>query len=470
MNRITKHKWYPVILAAVICLIAAGWILITAHGRADGDAKATELQIRYLTNDRLNELRNALGLRTLSIQAQLGRAATAHAAYMSRQRRAEGHEKRENAGFTGLEAMDRAAYAGYQGEMVLEVDAGRVADYDQMLTQMLHDPYSRYILLHPGVDSIGYGIDKEYGVMLLGDSSGTDWAPISISYPYPGQQEVGNCYLSRLREVPEEVRVRNLRGQIGEPITFTVYYPNAARVQLRELHFSLTDTRRGETVECYLSLPQDSYQLVQSLVAYPQALYLSDTRYEASLQCEIWCEGRLLEMLDRTWSYTSSGPDSIGEVSRLEVLRTLQQIFRLEELPFEATSPDEGTRREQMAIWMINLIRTYCRELYHEVVLDYRETFSDINKCSNEGRAAVQRAYQLGLVTDQGGGMFSPDVYITKTEFESWIQVLEARIEPYLPVPAEESMEESEAESPGETEGESPEPSSGSASGNESRQ
>ena len=41
----------------------------------------------------------------------------------------------------------------------------------------------------------------------------------------------------------------------------------------------------------------------------------------------------------------------------------------------------------------------------------------------------MQRAYLMGLVQDQGGGKFSPGVFITRTEFETWLSALQELLE-----------------------------------------
>lgn len=95
----------------------------------------------------------------------------------------------------------------------------------------------------------------------------------------------------------------------------------------------------------------------------------------------------------------------------------------------ETLESAEGITREQMAVWMMKLLRKYEKTLYYSVHLDYENTFEDINKCSAEGKIAVQRAYLMGLVQDQGGGKFSPGVFITRTEFETWLSALQELLE-----------------------------------------
>ena len=112
----------------------------------------SELQSRYLTNDRLNRLRTSQGMRTLTIVQELGNAALAHAEYMASARELTAQEKPGEALFTGIIARDRALYAGYRGVSVLEVVGRGVSSYQDLLEEALHDPGYRYALLHPDYD------------------------------------------------------------------------------------------------------------------------------------------------------------------------------------------------------------------------------------------------------------------------------------------------------------------------------
>ena len=449
-----------VILTAGCCLIPS-----SASLKAEETPRPAESVSRYRANDSLNSLRNALGLRTLAMDTALGSAAQAHTEYMYRALTSGQTERTDKEGFTGIEPLDRALYAGYEGQTVLEICSGNADDYEQMLTMALHDPAWRYCLLHPACTGIGYGHSSGYISMLFGVTDNLGWEAEAVFYPFAGQEEVGNCYLSRLQTVPDEVRMGSERGQIGEPVTFTYYVPNAQTVEARDVSFTLTDTKLGRTLSCTVILPQDSFQLPQTIIAYPLSLYLSDTRYEAHLVCTLYADGEFIADIDETWSYTSSGPDSIGEVSTLNALKRMSSIFEVSKEQFPANwkpvmeytdysfnprvalsrqiyrmaedgvlrpetnsalLPQEGVTRQQAAIWMMRMMRQYRSNLYDAVEISFTDTFQDINRCTQEGRDAVQRAYLMGLVSGQGGGMFSPDAYITETEFEAWMNALES--------------------------------------------
>ena len=451
MNKKLRRLLALVLAAAVLSLAASG---VMAAEQED------ELSSRYSANDELNELRNSLKLKTLEVDAALGNAASSHAAYMAVNRRVSENEKVSARGFTGITALDRARYAGYGGRLVLEVNAGRCENYAELLTRALHVPLLRYALLYPGASSAGYGIQGEYASILLGVQE-TQWTDQMVAYPYPGQQKVGNSLLSYLGQIPEEVRQAGRWYMLGEPITFTYYTQDGAELEFRNVEFHLTDTKRGKEVAVYMETPQEQFRMAQTLTFYPLETYNTDTRYEVSLQCEVWRQDEFLTEVKENWSYTSSGPDSIGEVSRLDALKELTEVFQvsseplenlpeqeLMDYPYDAQNADsvriyrllqtyvlrdkertvlraaEGVTREQMAIWMMRMLMQYERDLYYSVTLRFDTTFQDIDKCSAEGKTAVQRAYLLGLVQDQGGGTFSPGVYITRSEFEVWLKAL----------------------------------------------
>lgn len=422
----------------------------------------SELQSRYSAMDVLNRLRTNLGLRTLSMQSALNEAAGAHSVYMDTNRSLSSLERREKTGFTGVTPIDRMQYAGFSGQSVYELLAYRVDDYNVMLEQALHDPYRRYMLLYPGCDSIGFGSSHDYAEFLLGCRDDLSWEDTLVLYPYPGQQEVGNCLLKQLTEIPEEVRAASRRSQIGEPVTITYYCAGGDSMEFRNLSISFMDTKQGREVAYFCVLPQENRELSQTLILYPLELYNADTRYEITLTAQVFQDGEQTADIEQKWSFTSSGPDSIGEISRLEALANLAQLFEISSEPLEEdpqeffwdyaydeTDPincqiyrlldskilrkqidgenlyaEEGITREQMAIWMMRFLHEYSEGLYYSVYLDYEDTFEDINRCSTEGKVAVQRAYLLGLVRDQGGEKFSPDVYITRTEFDEWLTAL----------------------------------------------
>ncbi len=457
----TRKTLIGLFLVGVFCLL----VFQPQRAAMLDEEPVSELQSRYLTNDRLNRLRSSQGIRALTISPELGSAAQAHARYMASVRELTGQEKPKEAGFTGILARDRALYAGYRGVSVLEAAERGVSSYQGLLEEALHDPAYRYALLHPDYDEVGYGIQGDYAGILLGRSGTAERGTVMVSYPYAGQQEVRNCYLSRLQSVPEEVRNRVNRAQIGEPITFTCYLPHAQAVELRKVSLTLTDMRREVPVPLFIVLPQENYDLPQMLTAYPLEQYLSDTQYEASLSCEVWSEGVLVAEVNETWLFTSSGPDSLGEVSRLESLLAMSEIFKVSEEPLDTwpqkyytdyryyrtqsevctiyrlaeegvlapdtegeLRPAEGVTRAQTVIWMMRMLRQYKSQLYYSVTLDYSDTFEDINRAGEEGAQAIQRAYQLRLVQGQGGGMFSPDVYITQAEFRAWTAALQSLI------------------------------------------
>lgn len=443
-------------------------ILICPPARVRAEAETmTELQDRYGAMDALNRLRTGLGLRTLSMDGALNEAAGAHSAYMDSHRSLSSLERQQEPGFTGVTPIDRMYYTGFSGQSAYELTAYRTEDYETMLEEALHDPYRRYMLLYPGCDSIGFGRRGDYSDVLLGCGDDLSWKDTLALYPYPGQQEVGNCFLRQLSEPPSEVREASIRSQIGEPVTVTYYSAGNASVEFRELKVTFTDTKRGREVGFFSILPQDHPKLPNTLMIYPLEPYNADTRYEITLSAQVYREDEWIADIEQKWSYTSSGPDSIGEVSRWEALMALAEAFQVPAEPlteepaevfrdyaYDAEDPascqiywmlekgvlrkqsdgsaleaEEGITREQMAIWMMRLLRVCDAGLYYAERLDYSDTFEDINRCSAEGKTAVQRAYLLGLVQDQGGGKFSPDAYITRTEFDEWLTALSGLLE-----------------------------------------
>ena len=459
MKNKRQKRCTALLFCLLLCLAA-----LPVHAEEE---TVTELQSRYRAMDALNELRTGLGLRTVTMVPELNDMAQNHSRYMNQNKEFSFLEKPANPGFTGISALDRMIYSGYEGRYAMEIRSLRARDYAGMLQGALYDPYQRYVLLHPGCDGIGFGLEKDYSCVVLGSEKNTDWTDAPVVYPFPGQQEVGNCSLRQLSQVPDEVRKASSRSQIGEPVTIAYYTAGFEELAFRNVQFTLTDTKRSRQVPVHYLLPQENSMLSQTLIVYPLELYNTDTRYEANVSIQVFAGEEYLGTIEQSWSYTSSGPDSIGEVSRVEALGKLARLFEVSQepleqepeaqfadYPYDSSRPQnimvyrlleegvlnfrtdgetlesaEGITREQMAVWMMKLLRKYEKTLYYSVHLDYENTFEDINKCSAEGKIAVQRAYLMGLVQDQGGGKFSPGIFITRTEFETWLSALQELLE-----------------------------------------
>lgn len=434
----------------------------------------TGIQSRYEAHEALNALRKHLGLSTLTMSAELNLSAQNHAIYMDAVGSTDPVET-QNAYYTGTFPMDRARYAGFTKGPVMEMSTTDVRDFSEMIRELFQNPQYRYYFLSPEYDSIGYGLKDGYADILLGSGRSGPQQKLMVSYPYASEQSVGNVAVSSLSFAPDSVRAISSRLSIGEVISCAYFTEKMNGLSFVNATFTLKDTRQDREVPCSQIAVHDRITLTglegmrNVLLFYPLQPYNANTRYEASLSCEVWQDGEMIDQIENTWSFTSAGPDSIGEVNRMDALNMLCDALELDwdssELKpdflfqdYYYNSHDKSSRRiygllkegiisrerdgsiirlyssatrEQTAYWLMEFLRRHETSLYYSVPLTYGETFEDINSVQRMFRTSVQRAKLLGIVDDQGGGTFAPGMYITRNEMNTWILNMQTLIEDY---------------------------------------
>jgi uncharacterized protein YkwD len=230
--------------------------------------------------DRLNEVRQAMGLRVLDWSGSLANAAQRHADYQ-RLNQQEGHG--ETPGLPGFVAAgygDRAAAAGFTGNLVGEVIIGGNAqtaqDARNLMDSLLTAPGHRFVLL--GLEFTDAGVGNSPLTTDMG-SRGTPWtAPDRvIAYPYNGQNNVALAF-APASEAPNPLPGVALTGM---PLSvhagmFCSFVVNAAQ---------LTNMATGEAVEL---LPDSSLgQLRSAFVFFPKDRLLANTSYSFSVNLVI---------------------------------------------------------------------------------------------------------------------------------------------------------------------------------------
>lgn len=135
---------------------------------------------------RLNTVRMAMGLPTLGWNANLEAAARNHAAYLSRNG-TFGHGELESLpGYTGQGYGDRAAHAGYGGQLVGEVIVGgqpvTAADGAALMDVLLASPGHRFVLLAPDFAEVG---SAGLPLTTLVGARGSPWYSVSDVWVYP---------------------------------------------------------------------------------------------------------------------------------------------------------------------------------------------------------------------------------------------------------------------------------------------
>jgi Cysteine-rich secretory protein family len=221
---------------------------------------------------RLNEVRGAMALPALAWSDSLAAAAQAHADYQ-RLNSVQGHgEQSSLPGFTGIGWGDRAARAGYTGQLVGETIIGGQpqveADGRDLMDVLLAAPGHRMVLLAHEFSEAGVG-----GVPLTTNLGlrGTMWsAPGRVTlYPYSGQTGVLTSF-APASESPNPLPGVALTGMPLSLHTgmFSSFVANSA---------SLVETATGHPVA--LRANGDVGQTRSAFVFYPQAALAANTAY-----------------------------------------------------------------------------------------------------------------------------------------------------------------------------------------------
>ncbi|CAN5562825.1 hypothetical protein BH11PSE7_BH11PSE7_12860 [soil metagenome] len=230
--------------------------------------------------DRLNEVRQAMGLRLLDWSGSLASAAQKHADYQ-RINLQQGHG--EAPGLPGYVAAgygDRAAAAGFTGNLVGEVVIGGNAQSAQdaraLMDGLLTAPGHRFVLL--GLEFTDGAVGNSPLTTELG-SRGTPWtAPDRVmAYPYNGQNNVALAF-APASEAPNPLPGVDVTGM---PLSvhagmFCSFVVNGVQ---------LTNMGMGEAVEL---LPDSSIgQLRSAFVFFPKERLLPNTSYSFSVNLVI---------------------------------------------------------------------------------------------------------------------------------------------------------------------------------------
>ena len=163
-------------------------VVVTCNGWGWFDTKkettetiTTPMDISLETDeafDRLNLLREAVGLNTLERNEILDRAAEAHARYILLNQEPSHYESESKQGFTGKTPRERALAAGYASLFVQENFSTNAEDAQHSVTSLMSAVYHRFTFLNMKSDIVGIGIAEGKGkkvrsafVYLLGNAA-----------------------------------------------------------------------------------------------------------------------------------------------------------------------------------------------------------------------------------------------------------------------------------------------------------
>lgn len=129
----------------------------------------------------LNAARAAAGLPLAKQNTRLDQAAQAHADYMAKNKRGEGHNETEGVqGFTGKNPWDRANHVGYSNWQNVGEGMGPGNAAEEAMIALIRVPYHRISAFHPGLTDIGYGITVHYEA----GTTNVDSTSLIVNYGY----------------------------------------------------------------------------------------------------------------------------------------------------------------------------------------------------------------------------------------------------------------------------------------------
>lgn len=407
-----------VLMKCLVMMAACLLFLQTSFDSTAADPEKNEAVGQYHALERLNDVRHHLNLNEITFSKELGSAAESHSIYMDALGMETYEELPGDSGFIGVYPRDRAKTMGYPGSFVTEQCGFRMSTYTGFINWCLQDPMLRTQLLRPGVREIGMGSEGVYFTMDFGAEAYNGPSQVLV-YPYPGQQNVENVTMAELSYVPEDMKY-NQAFILGTPITVQYEAPDLTDVSFANVQIWLIDTKKNRRRACVKVLPSEE-RLWNTMIIYPMRRYAPNVKYTVEVSFDVYDGETYLETIQKEWSFTSAGPDFIGEVRMERLDEMMAERFGLD--PFvdeEAGYAEPGgfVTREQAMGRMIDCLMILDPELVEAQVTDYKNTFEDINQCEESYREAVQIAYQLGIARDQGAGIFNPRSYITQKECE----------------------------------------------------
>jgi len=233
----------------------------------------------------LNEIRESIGMNTLSYNEALSKAAQAHADYLVRNHENAHDEVEGLPGFTGKKPEDRAWSAGYLSSQVSENLSTQSRNAQESVDGLFSAIYHRFGFLDVSIDEVGIGVSQDSKerkntafVYLMGNSAlnalcldapfkgyghyvyhlckdpehrisqkrfnkaknSSKWLnPKIILYPYDGQKDIPPAFYS---EIPDPLPGYDVSG-FPVSVTFNDYFFHKVRLHSFDLY-----KRSGEKV------------------------------------------------------------------------------------------------------------------------------------------------------------------------------------------------------------------------------
>ncbi len=272
------------------------------------------IHLREAALHMLNQFRLHLKLQPLNLQKQLNEAAQSHSDYISRYFpktvTLNIHQERlENAGYTGKNAAERAAYFGYFGSIGEIIDPGGAFTPEQGVTGLIDSPYHRLVLLNPYYRDIGIGLssqEKGSNDILVIDTATRDLiSPAHTAegdnlVTYPDEAQINTKLGWYVSEVPNPLRFFGVDGQfVGYPITVGVYAPEIKEIQL--INASIQDEQGREVAAYLVDSVLDTSK--RHLFIIPKAPLNFNTTYHVAVKACLLYADDSARLWEKSWQY-----------------------------------------------------------------------------------------------------------------------------------------------------------------------
>jgi hypothetical protein len=270
----------------------------------------------------LNEIREAMGMNTLSYNEQLTHAAQAHADYLIRNHTDSHDEVTGLPEFTGVKPVDRAWHAGYLSSQVSENLSTQNRSAKESIDGLFSAIYHRFGFLDVSIDEIGVGVTQDARevkytafVYLMGNSAlnalchdspfkgygyyvyhvcrdqehrisqkhfdkaknSSKWLnPKIILYPYDGQEDVPPAFYA---EIPDPLPDYDVSG-FPVSVIFNEYFFHKVKLKSFDLY---DDTGKKVTPVRVLSHETDPHKKFTryQFALFPLKRLKYDTEYHA---------------------------------------------------------------------------------------------------------------------------------------------------------------------------------------------
>ncbi|AOZ94947.1 CAP domain-containing protein [Paenibacillus crassostreae] len=424
-----------------------------AEGMVDSSSGYTQDQLDALNY--LNSVRAKLGLKSVTLNASITKAAQLHAVYYNInnvQASLSAHKETQgNPGFMGVSVYDRMKASGWTSGS-RGYASGEVMHYGQTTSTnamigWLNTAYHRQIILSPKYTEIGIGLADGTAVVDLG-GLGTS-LPIDggiAVYPYDGMKDVEVGFYGH--ENP------NPLSQFG--VKSSGYIISATTVN------KMTWYEATITDEDGVQIPFNEELRGDTLFLYPKSVLKGFKTYKVSLSYQVDSQS---DKLNKTWSFvTGMGPKLISltpTVKEIVINEGDEQALYAQgyfdngitdsfsELGYTSSnsaglsvssagiakgikagsytvSMFSGTIKTQLKIKVLPKLKT---KVYMPIDSSKMKDIS-----GNSAQSSIEWAMRSGLMTGYSNGLFKPNASVSEAEFWTmFLRLFKVDYEAYSP-------------------------------------